>query len=81
MRTLQQIATEVDELISLGLTPQIDDQPKRQAEIKRIARNEAQWYLNSTDWYIIRKFERNIDVPEEVSTLRLQAIQYLNGNP
>lgn len=34
--------------------------------------------LSSTDWYIIRKVERNIDVPPSVSTARLAIIDESN---
>ena len=36
-------------------------------------------YLASTDWYVIRKTERNIAIPEEVATKRLEAVEVLNG--
>jgi len=34
---------------------------------------EAQAYLNSTDWYYIRKIEEDIAVPEDVITARATA--------
>ena len=45
-----------------------------EAEIKA----EAQAYLNSTDWYVTRKFERGIEIPSDVSTKRAEAIEVLN---
>jgi len=35
-------------------------------------------YLNSTDWYIIRKMERSIDIPEEIKQEREKSIIRLN---
>lgn len=43
------------------------------------AKAEAQKYLDETDWYVIRKYERNVDVPEGVTTARLNAISILNS--
>lgn len=40
---------------------------------------EASLYLNSTDWYIIRKLERDIDIPENITLKRLEAIGVLDG--
>lgn len=40
---------------------------------------EAALYLNSTDWYIIRKLERDIDIPENITLKRLEAIGVLDG--
>lgn len=37
-----------------------------------------QQYLNQTDWYIIRKMERGVDVPSDVQKKRLDAIGYLD---
>ena len=39
---------------------------------------EAKQYLASTDWYITRLAERNIQVPIDVTSKRLEAIQLLN---
>lgn len=39
---------------------------------------EAQAYLNSTDWYVIRNHERGIAVPEAITQARLDAIATLN---
>lgn len=40
---------------------------------------EARVYLAATDWYVIRKTERDIAIPEEVATKRLEAVEVLNG--
>ena len=40
---------------------------------------EAKAYLASTDWYITRLAERNIHVPVEITSKRLEAIQLLDS--
>jgi hypothetical protein len=62
---VQSYTTEVEDL-----TPVID--PSTVARDKE--RFDALSYLALTDWYLIRKIERAIDVPEEVKQLRLAAI-------
>lgn len=39
---------------------------------------ELQSYLDSTDWYVTRKMERSIDIPSDVATKRLSAIDQIN---
>lgn len=78
MRTLEQIGVDINVLIAADLLPHINTEEKRQAEIHRIQKEEAQDFLNKTDWYVIRKIERNIDIPEEISSERLEAIAILN---
>jgi len=41
-------------------------------------RTEAEKYLSDTGWYIERLVERGIAVPEEVTRLRLEAIEVLD---
>ena len=41
-------------------------------------RREAQAYLDSTDWYVIRKMERQVAIPSAVEIKRLDAIKTLN---
>jgi len=36
-----------------------------------LIKNQANIYLSSTDWTILRKFERNIDIPDDIRTKRL----------
>jgi hypothetical protein len=57
-------------------TPKDLDQLKAQwtATFKEQANKE----LASTDWMIIRKFERNIDVPQDVAASRQQIIDNCN---
>ena len=47
----------------------------RLAEEQRIAgiKAEALAYLASTDWYVTRKAETSVEIPEEVSRLRAEA--------
>ena len=39
---------------------------------------DSQKYLDSTDWYIIRKLEREIEIPNDVKNKRAQAIKKIN---
>lgn len=41
-------------------------------------KQEAQSYLNSTDWYITRFVERGVAVPQEITQARLAAVATLN---
>jgi hypothetical protein len=41
--------------------------------------SEAKQYLSSTDWYITRLSERDIQVPVDVTNKRLEAIQLLDS--
>lgn len=45
--------------------------PEQAAPAMRIA--EAQAYLDSTDWYVIRQTETGVAVPEDVTARRQQA--------
>jgi hypothetical protein len=52
---------------------------EREAEITLLNdKVSAKEYLNSTDWYVIRKIERNIDIPLEISNNRQNALTTLN---
>jgi hypothetical protein len=37
-----------------------------------------QSYLDSTDWYVTRKYEREIDIPEDVKNKRFEAVTRMN---
>jgi hypothetical protein len=37
-------------------------------------------YLNATDWYYIRKLERNVDVPADVVSKRADFIKLIQDN-
>ena len=52
--------------------------PKTEEQLLKEVKEEAQSYLNNTDWYVIRKFERAIEIPSDVSTKRAEAIEVLN---
>ena len=43
------------------------------AELAAHTKAEALAYLASTDWYVTRKAETGVDIPEEVSRLRAEA--------
>lgn len=42
-------------------------------------KGEAQAYLSSTDWYVVRKYERGVEIPLEVSEERARCVEVLNG--
>ena len=67
-RSLKNIRKDKD--VSIGLSSSVvgNAAEKLQDDIK-----EAQAYLNSTDWYYIRKIEEDIAVPEDVITARATA--------
>lgn len=56
--------------------PILADQLPPTAEEKKVF---AQWYLDSTDWYVMRKLETGDEIPEEVSRLRAQSRAELAG--
>lgn len=43
------------------------------AELAAHTKAEALAYLASTDWYVTRKLETGVEIPEEVSKLRAEA--------
>jgi uncharacterized protein with FMN-binding domain len=57
---------------------EISDTKVTKIEVE-IVEAEAKAYLSSTDWYITRLAERDIQVPVEITSKRLEAIQLLNG--
>ena len=42
-------------------------------EDKQVKIAEAKQYLNDTDWYVTRKIETGVEVPEEVTIKRAEA--------
>jgi len=42
----------------------------KRLELIKDVKKEAKTYLNPTDWYILRKAERNVDVPSKIVTER-----------
>lgn len=40
---------------------------------------ESRAYLASTDWYVIRKIERNIEIPADIVALRLAAVNAIQN--
>lgn len=54
--------------------PILIDPPAPTAEqLQKQANSKARAYLASTDWYIVRKAETGVDVPEDVLTKRQEA--------
>lgn len=66
--------------LSIELQEELEIEKNTQEEKRVIAKEkqEALILLQSTDWYIIRKLERNVEIPSEVTTKRLNAISILN---
>lgn len=56
----------------------IDQSQAISEEEQRLAKIEAQEYLNETDWYVVRYIERQIAIPQEVKDKRQEAIALLN---
>ncbi len=70
----------LNEWLDKGNTIEPQYTAKELADMKRaqdIA--EAKVYLNSTDWYYVRKIEENIDVPIDVVNKRKVAKDLLRG--
>jgi hypothetical protein len=52
--------------------------PTRSQQIQiEIGQNKG--LLSSTDWYVTRKYERGVDIPEDVTSQRQSAIQSINS--
>ncbi len=64
-------------MILTGKTQVQLDAEKIQAELK-VERDVLQSYLDSTDWYVTRYVERQIAIPDEIKTKRLEAIDRIN---
>lgn len=67
------IEIKIDEVFATPLT----EEEQAKVELEK-AKQEAQAYLNSTDWYVTRKFERGVEIPSDVVTKRAEAIEVLN---
>ena len=53
-------------------------EPPTQEQLNAEELQQLLAYLASTDWYISRKMERAIDIPPDVATKRLAAIERIN---
>jgi hypothetical protein len=42
---------------------------------------EYRQYLKDTDWYVVRKYERGIEIPEDIATKRLEAVNNIKEAP
>jgi hypothetical protein len=70
----------IKQWLSEGNTPEpefTEEEIAKQEIDKQIS--EAKQYLASTDWYITRLSERDIQVPVDVTNKRLEAIQLLDS--
>lgn len=59
--------------------PEFTDEELAQQELQ-VKLQEAQVYLNSTDWYYARKAETGEDVPVEVVDKRLASRKFIQDN-
>lgn len=55
------------------------NKPTAEQELQK-SLNEAQTLLNDTDFYIIRKFEEDIAIPEDILIARADAKKLLRDN-
>ncbi len=60
-----------------GKTQSVVDAEKLQIELKE-QQTILQVYLDSTDWYVTRLIERNIDIPDDVKAKRFESINKIN---
>lgn len=44
---------------------------------QQVLKNEAQAYLDNTDWYVVRKSETGVEIPEDVLTKRAECREVL----
>lgn len=68
--------TKIDAEVDAGdaeITP-FDHTANNLAETERKKIDGAKKYLNETDWYVIRLYERKVDIPQNVMGLRAQAV-------
>jgi hypothetical protein len=65
---------------------EVGDEPKEleQALLNEVQKRKdlktSQEYLNETDWYYIRKLERNVEVPADVVTKRAESVKFIQDN-
>lgn len=52
--------------------PEAEKQPTPE-EIQAAENKKARAYLNSTDWYVVRKMETGVEIPEDISAARVAA--------
>lgn len=67
-------------LLEFGEEPEELNQALLNEVQKRKDLKTSHEYLNDTDWYYIRKLERNIDVPADVVTKRAESIKFIQDN-
>lgn len=53
--------------------PRLQDHVATEEEINRARNNKARAYLNSTDWYVVRKAETGEEIPQAVLDARAAA--------
>lgn len=63
----------VDEDYVVDRTPPTITEEDIEADNRRVAREAAKKYLANTDWYVSRKAEAGIAIPDDILALRQQA--------
>ena len=65
-----------------GYTEMFDFRTQEEIEERTIEYKiqEAKTYLSSTDWYVTRKAETGVEIPEDVTTKRTKAREFLSDN-
>jgi len=66
-----------ESMMLTGKTQFVVDAEKLQIELKE-EQTILQVYLDSTDWYVTRLIERNINIPDDVKAKRLESINRIN---
>ena len=68
-----------DDMEPTGETLPVYDIDKLKSDKKKEVNEEAGRLLKPTDWYVIRKSERDIDIPTDIATERADIITKANG--
>lgn len=56
-----------------GFPELADKPPLTEEELKKINNDKFRQYLKDTDWYVTRKLETGVEIPEEISEARANA--------
>ena len=68
-----------DDMEPTGETLPVYDIDKLKSDKKKEVNEEAGRLLKPTDWYVIRKSERDIEIPTDIATERADIITKANG--
>lgn len=75
--SLEEYKSEIEAVMEAFVMPSDEE---IQAEIQANLIQEAQNYLNSTDWYIVRFVDEGIEVPEDIKIKRAEAREFIRAN-